>query len=242
MEQAPGAPVEAVSEGREYRLSGDARRTALALLAGVIAIALYALWSLGALIAGGLQGPEWVTALLMLAILGVSPFVAWSLLAEYGARIATDDSGLSYRTVAGVRLTYPWTAVRGVTPVPAALGPLTFGDKARSAGRTAETGVTPPGSAFDTITLEHTQGVPVTGQEVEITSSRDEAQGAAAEGEPAPALRLTVDPAAGPRIANPVLRALHTQAYPCYVPLYPGLVDRPALLAEIARHAPPATP
>jgi len=242
MEQTPGAGVAAVSEGREYRLSGDARRTALALLAGVVAIALYALWSLAALIAGGLQGPEWVTALLMLVILGVSPFVAWSLLAEYGARIATDESGLSYQTVGGVRLTYPWTAVRGVAPAPADLGSLTIGDKARSAGRNAETGETAQAAAIDNIAHATTQGEPVTGQEVEIYSSRDAAWNAPDEGMATPALRLVVDPAAGPRIANPVLRALHEQAYPGYVPLYPGLVDRPALLAEIARHAPPATP
>jgi hypothetical protein len=241
MEQAPGARVEAVSGGREYRLSGDARRTALALLAGVVAVALYALWSLAALIAGGLQGPEWVTALLMLAILGVSPFVAWSLLAEYGARIATDESGLSYQTVAGVRLTYPWTAVRGLAPARAAVGPLTIGDKARSAGRNAETGEPAQAAAIDNIAHATTQGEPVTGQEVEIYSSRDAAQEAPDAGEAAPPLRLVVDPAAGPRIANPVLRALHEQAYPGYVPLYTGLVDRPALLAEIAGHAPPAT-
>ncbi len=101
---------------RTYRLSRDARRTVLALLAGVVLIAVYALWSLGALITGGLQGPEWVSAALMLAILALSPAVAWSLLAEYNAAILTDDRGLTYRTIGGVNLLYDWSEVHPGVP------------------------------------------------------------------------------------------------------------------------------
>src|SRR6476661_4055606 len=93
---------------REYRLAPEARRTTLVLLLGVLAIAIFAIWSLIALLSGGLQGPEWVSALLMLAILGLSPLVAWGLLAEYNATILTDTAGLTYRTIGGITLTYPW--------------------------------------------------------------------------------------------------------------------------------------
>ena len=68
----------------------------------MLAIAVFAIWSLVALLTGGLQGPEWVSALLLLAILGLSPLVAWSLLAEYNAAILTDAAGLTYRTIGGI--------------------------------------------------------------------------------------------------------------------------------------------
>jgi hypothetical protein len=212
---------------REYRLAPEARRTTLVLLLGVLAIAIFAIWSLIALLSGGLQGPEWVSALLMLAILGLSPLVAWSLLAEYNATILTDTAGLTYRTIGGITLTYPWPQVQGLAPAP--WGFFTFGDKARAAGRNA---------AESTLAIERE---PVTGKDVEIPPAVPEGVAAEAMPESETTWQIVVDPPAPERIANPLARMLYQQSYAGGLPLPTGLQDRPALIAEIAAHRTAAT-
>ncbi|HUS13462.1 MAG TPA: hypothetical protein VM536_00400 [Chloroflexia bacterium] len=201
-----------------YGLSPDARRTALALLLGVAAIALFAIWNLAAQLTGGLEGPEWVTAALMLAILVLSPAVGWALLAERAATITTDEAGLTYHTAGGVQLTYPWAEVGGLAP--ATSGFFSFGDKARSAGRTAEPAADPAQSMVPpAANLEMTE----TGADPDAT------------------WHLTVARPALERITNPLVRLLHQQAHGGKVPIYAGLADRADLLAEIRRRAPVAT-
>jgi hypothetical protein len=211
---------------REYRLAPEARRTTLVLLLGVLAIAIFAIWSLVALLTGGLQGPEWVSALLMLAILALSPLVAWGLLAEYNATILTDTAGLTYRTIGGINVTYPWPQVQGLAPAPSGL--FTFGDKARAAGRTA---------AELTLAIERE---PVTGKDVEIPPAVPEGGATEATPESEPPWQIVVDPPAPQRIANPLARLLYQQSYAGGLPLPMGLQDRPALIAEIAAHRPAA--
>jgi hypothetical protein len=211
----------------EYRLAPEARRTTLVLLLGVLAIAIFAIWSFVALLTGGLQGPEWISALLMLAILGLSPLVAWSLLAEYNATILTDAAGLTYRTLGGITLTYPWPQVQGLAPAP--LGLFTFGDKARAAGRNA---------AESTLAIERE---PVTGKDVEIPPAVPEGGAAEALPESESPWQIVVDPPAPERIANPLARLLYQQSYAGGLPLPMGLQDRPALIAEIAAHRTAAT-
>ena len=207
---------------REYRLAPEARRTTLVLMLGVLAIAVFAIWSFVALLSGGLQGPEWVSALLMLAILGLSPLVAWGLLAEYNATILTDAAGLTYRTIGGINLTYPWPQVQGLAPAP--LGLFTFGDKVRAAGRNA---------AQSTLAIERE---PVTGKDVEIPPAVPEGGAAEALPESEPPWQIVVDPPAPERIANPLARLLYQQSYASGLPLPMGLQNRPALIAEIPAH------
>ena len=207
---------------REYRLAPEARRTTLVLFLGVLAIAIFAIWSLVALLTGGLQGPEWVSALLMLAILALSPVVAWGLLAEYNATILTNDAGLTYRTIGGITLTYPWPQVRGLAPAPSGL--FTFGDKARAAGRNA---------AESTLAIERE---PVTGKDVEIPPAVPDGVAAEAAPESETTWQIVVDPPAPERIANPLARMLYQRSYAGGLPLPMGLQDRPALIAEIAAH------
>src|SRR5262249_19657392 len=133
--------------------------------------AVYALWTLVSLVAGGLDGPDWVTAALMLAILVLSPAVAWSLLAELNATLTTDAAGLTFQTVGGVNLPYQWAQVHGLAPAPNGWGPFTFGVNARSAGRIAE-----PSSGTK---LE----VPATGTDEEIRSSMEDTEETEAPGE-----------------------------------------------------------
>src|SRR5437763_16457277 len=88
--------------GQVYRLTPDARRTALILLLGVAAIWVFALWTLITQAQDGLSGPEWVTAALMLGILLVAPVVGWTLLEERAATLTTDANGLTYRPLNGI--------------------------------------------------------------------------------------------------------------------------------------------
>jgi hypothetical protein len=235
MSEAPAPGPTGAPTGQIYRLAPAARRTVLALLLGVLAIAVYALWTVVALVGSGLSGPDWVTAALMLVILLLSPAVAWNLLAEYNTTITTDAAGLTFRTL-GVLLPYRWPQVGGLTPIPAGLGRFSFGDKARSAGRTADT-TGDPGDRLDTL------AVPVTGTQEELrpapATPEPGAPAGAAETDPEQILLLGVEPPAAARIANPLVRLLYRQAYAGGVPLYPGLSDRPALLAEIAARGQP---
>src|SRR5438045_8877764 len=106
----PGAQV--------YRLTPDARRTALILLLGVAAIWVFAAWTLVTQAQDGLSGPEWVTAALMLAILLVAPVVAWNLLEERAATVSADARGLTYRSLNGIDLHYSWPEITGLAASP----------------------------------------------------------------------------------------------------------------------------
>lgn len=204
-----------------YRLTAEARRTVWALLLGVIAVAVYAVWNLGALLAGGVQGPEWLMVALMIAILLVSPAVVWTLLTEAQLWIATDATGLTWHTL-GVHLHYDWAQVRAVT---AHAAPPTE-TPARSAGPSAEPGTLPAGSALPTANDGNDLLEPIPAADSVRTSlPADPSEGP---------LYLTVEPPVPVRIAQPLVRLLYRQAYGSALPLPAGLADRSDLLAEVA--------
>src|SRR5450756_2242824 len=99
-----------------YPMSREGRRQAIVLLLGVISIAIFALWSLVNILQDGVSGVEWVTGAFMLAILLVSPLVAWTLLEEANAAVVANGGGLTYRTLGGVSLQYKWPDVTGLKP------------------------------------------------------------------------------------------------------------------------------
>ena len=92
IEVSPSANVP-VAERVEcvYPMSRQGRRQAFILLAGVASIWIFALWTLVTILDGGITGVEWVSLVLMLGILVVSPLVAWALLEEAGSRIVTGE-------------------------------------------------------------------------------------------------------------------------------------------------------
>lgn len=94
-------------------MSREGRRQAVVLLLGVISIAIFALWSFINILQDGVDGVEWVSGILMLMILLVTPFVAWTLLEEAQASIKADDKGITYKTAGGIAITYPWAEVAG---------------------------------------------------------------------------------------------------------------------------------
>ncbi len=206
-----------------YRLTADARRSAGALVLGVIAVAVYAAWNLASLLTGGVQGPEWVLGALMIALLIVSPAVAWTLLGEIQYTVATDATGLTVRLL-GVHLHYDWAQVRAVS---ASTTSPTIRNKAQSAGPSAEPGTSPSGPALPTA---------IDGTDLSI-EERPAGDPAPAVAQPDPIdgpLYLHVEPPAPDRIAQPLVRLLYRQAYGNTLPLPAGLTGRTDLLAEIA--------
>ncbi|MDQ2809094.1 MAG: hypothetical protein M3Z04_19655 [Chloroflexota bacterium] len=204
-----------------YRITAEARRTLTALLLGVVAVAVYAVWNLGALLTSGVQGPEWVMIALMITILLLSPAVAWMLLAEAQVWVATDATGLTWHTL-GVQLHYDWAQVRAVTAPTASLAETL----ARSAGPSAEPGTLPTGPALPTAIDGSNVLAPIPATDtVSAYSSADPTAGP---------LYLTVEPPAPARIAQPLLRLLYRQAYGSALPLPAGLAARSDLLAEVA--------
>jgi hypothetical protein len=96
-----------------FPMSREGRRQAIVLLLGVISLAIFALWSLVNILQDGVSDVEWVTGAFMLAILLVSPLVAWTLLEEANTVVTISDNGLTYRTLAGISLQYRWPDVAG---------------------------------------------------------------------------------------------------------------------------------
>jgi hypothetical protein len=100
----------------DYPISREGRRQAIVLLLGVISLWVFALWSLINILQDGISGTEWVSLLLMLGILLVAPVVGWALMEEAGSRITTDESGVHYRSIAGIDIFYKWEELNSSRP------------------------------------------------------------------------------------------------------------------------------
>jgi hypothetical protein len=193
-----------------YPMSREGRRQAIVLLLGVISIAIFALWSFINILQDGVGGAEWVSGLLMLAILLVTPLVAWTLLEEARASVRTDDGGLTYKTIGGINLRYPWGEVAGLKQK-AGRGRLArffLGDdkEAQTGMADAPAGPQPPGTPEENVA--------------------DEEPGT---------LLLAVQTDPSRQIANPLVRFLHKQAYGDSLPIHGGLEARQLLIEEINR-------
>jgi hypothetical protein len=194
-----------------YPMSKEGRRQAIILLLGVISIWIFALWSLITILQDGITGVEWVSSLLMLGILVVAPLVAWTTLEEANSRITTGDNGITYTTLGGISLRYAWADITG------------FKDKGRK-GRLARFFLGDDDSDNDkTDRIEENARAVKAGEDGEMPP----------EDEPETLLlNLRKNPAG--QIANPVVRFLHKQAHGDALPIYGGLENRKALLAEIS--------
>jgi hypothetical protein len=207
-------------------MSRDGRRQAIVLLLGVISIWVFALWTLITTLDAGLDGAEWVTAALMLAILLVAPLVGWTLLEEANARYTISPDALTYSTVGGISLTFPWTTIQGIAPKerPGRLARFFLGDDAPALADTPGESETAP-AANDTDDAEEP---PVTRHSSLVTD----------DGEPRTVL-LAVSTNPGAQIANPLVRFLHKQAQGDFLPVYGGLENQQLLLDEIASRIQP---
>lgn len=115
-----------------YRLSTGARIAAGGMALGVVAAFGAAIWKLPAVLGAswddlwGTLGAAWaagwtaaqvVPALLMVAVIVAAPLLAYNLVEEASASYLVRDDGLLFGVVPGVKLLYPWSAVRGLGPV-----------------------------------------------------------------------------------------------------------------------------
>jgi hypothetical protein len=195
-----------------YPMSKEGRRQAIILLLGVMSIWVFGLWTLITILQDGITGVEWVSGLLMLGILVVAPLVAWTLLEEANSRFTTDESGITYSTLGGISLKYAWADIAG------------FKDKGRK-GRLARFFLGDDDGGSKTDKAESDARAVKAGEDGEIPP----------EDEPETVLlTLRRDPKG--QIANPVVRFLHKQAHGNELPIYGGLENRKALLAEISSH------
>ncbi len=197
-----------------YPMSKEGRRQAIILLLGVISIWVFALWSLITIFQDGITGVEWVSGLLMLGILVVAPMVAWTLLEEANSRITTDDSGITYSTLGGIHLRYPWTDIVG------------FQDKGRKS-RLARFFLGDDDKDGDSNKQN---------KEEEIARTVKAGEDGETPLEDEPETRLLTLRNKPASIPNPVVNFLHRQAHGDALPIYGGLENRKALLEEIALH------
>jgi hypothetical protein len=228
-----------------YRPTPDARRTALILLLGVAAIWLFAAWTLVTQAQDGLSGPEWVTAALMLGILLVAPIVGWTLLEERAATVTADATGLTYRSLNGINLTYRWPEITGLAAPP---GP------SRWARLFMDEPVMKPPSPTEEQSPPAGRMAEATTQDISSTAPQPVTRGDAQAGTPAQAedraqdaydaeqrtIPIRVVPPPPTRITSPVIRALWRQAHGDTLPIPAGLADRAALVALIRAHSAPS--
>src|SRR5918997_6492717 len=113
--QPSGAPAQVLTSSisNEYRMSREGRRQGIILLIGVLSLEVFAVWSLVTIMDRGIEGAEWVSALLMLGIALVAPLVAWTLLEEINSRYLVTAEGLRYTSIGGLALLYPWEQLAG---------------------------------------------------------------------------------------------------------------------------------
>lgn len=119
---------------KTYRLDQNGRRATLLLLLGVLVVWLFALWklpdalstekvqvsylrlpsTLAAAIVDGLSVSQIIPALLFIVLIVCAPLLLWNLLEEWSTTYVVRDDGLEYDTVQGIKVLYPWQAIKGV--------------------------------------------------------------------------------------------------------------------------------
>lgn len=214
--QPAAAPASTLtsSTSNEYRISREGRRQAVILLVGVLALEVFAVWSLVVVLDRGLDGVEWVSALLLLGMALLSPAVAWTLLEEINSRYLVTGEGLRYSSTGGLDLLYPWDQVVG------------FKTRERR-GRIARffLGDEDPEDTVDDTT---TPATPPDGANEDEEESEAEPQALALQ------VRESYRSRLDSQFGNPIVRFLHTQAHGYTLPIYEGLENREQLVSQIA--------
>lgn len=211
--QASAAPAQVLtsSVSNEYRMSRDGKRQGIILLLGVLSLEVFAVWSLVTILDRGLEGAEWVSALLMVAIALVAPPVAWTLLEELNSRYVVTAEGLRYNSIGGIDLLYPWGELAGFKTEQrrGRVARFFLGDEEGTDNET-NAGATTPG-----------------GTNEEEEESEAEPQALALH------VRESYRSQVESQLGNPLLRFLHTQAHGNTIPLHGGIENRDELVSQI---------
>ncbi|MFL5732768.1 MAG: hypothetical protein ACJ78Q_06160 [Chloroflexia bacterium] len=230
-----GSPTPTPADGAErvYPISREGRRQAFILLLGVATIWIFALWSLITILQDGVTGVEWVSLALMLGLLLVAPVVAWVLLEEANSRLILTDTGLRYRSLAGIDLEYAWDDITGLAPTgrKSRIARFFLGDDAPAPATTDTGAQTEPPDPPPAVAVA--QQEPTTHAGAEEADAED----VEAEDELEPeTLLLSVRLRPTARIPNLVVNLLHQLGHGPTLPIYGALENRPELLAELERH------
>jgi hypothetical protein len=214
--QPSATPAQALTSSisNEYRMSRDGRRQGIILLIGVLSLEVFAVWSLVTILDRGIEGAEWVSALLMLAIALVAPLVAWTLLEEINSRYLVTAEGLRYTSIGGLELLYPWAELAGFKTEQrrGRIARFFLGEEAQA--ETDNNTTTPAIVPGDTNNEEE--------------ESEAEPQALALQ------VRESYRPQVDSQFGNPLLRFLHNQAHAYTVPIHGGVENRDELLSQIA--------
>ncbi len=208
------AQVLTSSISNEYRMSRDGRRQGIILLVGVLSLEVFAVWSLVTILDRGLDGAEWVSALLMLGIALVAPLVAWTLLEEINSRYLVTAEGLRFSSMRGVDLLYPWEQLAGFKTERrrGRVARFFLGEEDNTDNEIDTTaGATSPGGTND-----------------EEEESEAEPQALTLQ------VRASYRPQVDSQLGNPLLRFLHTQAHGYAIPIHSGVENRDELVSQIA--------
>lgn len=214
--QPSAAPTQALtsSTSNEYRMSREGRRQGIILLMGVLSLEVFAIWSLLTILDRGIDGAEWVSALLMLAIAVVAPLVAWTLLEEINSRYLVTAEGLRYTSVGGLNLLYPWGEITG------------FRIEQRR-GRLARFFL---GEEDLSDVDNNTTAAAKSGNDTNNEEEESEAGPQALALQVRESYRSQVDS----QLGNPLLRFLHTTSHAYTIPLHGGIENRDELVSQIA--------
>lgn len=112
---------------KTYRLTPAGRRTTIIMMIAVILLWVFALWmlpttlgvrvlelrsTLDAAIDTGFRVSQLIQAAILVLMIVSAPLLWWSLWEEWNTSYTVSDDGLTYRTIKGIALHYPWTHVR----------------------------------------------------------------------------------------------------------------------------------
>ncbi|MDQ3928871.1 MAG: hypothetical protein M3328_06960 [Chloroflexota bacterium] len=209
----PAQPLTS-SMSNEYRMSREGRRQGIILLIGVLSLEVFAIWSLITILDRGIDGAEWVSALLMVGIALVAPLVAWTLLEEINSRYLVTAEGLRYSSIGGLDLLYPWAQIAGLKTEQrrGRIARFFLGDE--DPAQIDNNTTTPDMAPGDTNNEEE--------------ESEAEPQSLALQ------VRESYRPQVDSQFGNPLLRFLHTSAQAYTVPIHSGVENRDQLLSQIA--------
>lgn len=117
---------------KTYRLDPTGRRAALLLGIGALAVWIFAVWKLPAvlglsyanlvgdvrdMLSNGLTVSQIVPGLLLAVIVIAAPLLLWNIAEEWSTTYTVRDDGLLYDTVQGISVLYPWGAIKGLRQV-----------------------------------------------------------------------------------------------------------------------------
>jgi len=112
---------------KTYRMTASGRRLTLILMLAAVLLWIFAVWALQgvlriryldlaatfrAALRDGLGVGALIPAGILIVMAVAAPLLLWNLAEEWSTRYTVADDGLTYRTLPGIVLHYPWSALR----------------------------------------------------------------------------------------------------------------------------------